>query len=51
MKSIPGTNITIFLLFFGMAALEALQSRNWARVVLWGALAVVFLRADGLKVH
>ncbi|MDB4906182.1 MAG: hypothetical protein JWO05_966 [Gemmatimonadetes bacterium] len=51
MKAIPGTNITIFLLFFGLAALEAVQSRNWIRVALWAALALVFLRADGLKLR
>jgi hypothetical protein len=41
-----GTNFTIFLLFFGVAALEALQTRNWIKAVFWAALGIVFLVAD-----
>jgi hypothetical protein len=44
-----GTNFTIFLLFFGLALLEALQTRDWIRAAFWLALAFVFLIADNLK--
>jgi hypothetical protein len=41
-----GTNFTIFLLFFGVAALEAFQTRNWAKAAFWLAIGIVFLIAD-----
>ncbi len=44
-----GTNFTIFILFFGVAVLEAIQTQNWARIAFWGAIAVVFLLADAKK--
>jgi len=47
----PGTNFTVFLLFFGIAALEAFQTRNWIKAVFWLAIGIVFLSADNLKRH
>ena len=44
-----GTNVTVFLLFFGLSLLEALQAHAWFRAALWLALGLVFLRADALK--
>lgn len=44
-----GTNVTIFLLFFGLSVIEALQTRDWLRVVFWLAIGLVFLRADRLR--
>ncbi len=44
-----GTNVTIFLLFFGVAALEAFQTQNWLKALFWVAIGVVFLLADNLK--
>jgi hypothetical protein len=41
--------ITVFLLFFGVATLEALQTRNWIRAAFWLALALYFLLADNLR--
>jgi hypothetical protein len=41
-----GQNVTVFLLFFGVALLEAIQSRNWIKMVFWLAIGTVFLRAD-----
>lgn len=41
-----GTNFTIFLLFFGVAALEAFQTRNWTKAAFWLAISIVFLIAD-----
>ena len=44
-----GTNFTVFLLFFGIAMLEAFQTRNWIRAAFWLAIAIVFLLADNLR--
>jgi len=40
----PG--ITIFLLFFGIATLDALTSRNWLRIVFWVAMGLGFALLD-----
>jgi hypothetical protein len=44
-----GTNVTVFLLFFGVSVLEAWQTRNWLKALFWLAIGVVFLLADNLK--
>jgi len=44
-----GTGFTVFLLFFGVATLEAIQTRNWLRVAFWILIGIVFLVADNLK--
>jgi hypothetical protein len=44
-----GTNVTVFLLFFGISLLDAVQSHDWLRALLWFAIGLVFLRADSLK--
>jgi len=43
------TNFTVFLLFFGVATLEAVQTQNWLKVIFWFAIALVFLAADNLR--
>lgn len=43
------TNFTVFLLFFGIATLEAFQAHNWVKAALWTAIGIVFLAADNLK--
>ncbi len=43
------TNFTVFLLFFGVATLEAFQTRNWIKAAFWLAIAIVFLMADNRK--
>lgn len=45
-----GTNFAIFLLFFGVATLEALQTHNWIKAAFWLAIGIVFLLADNLRV-
>ena len=40
----PG--ITMFLLFFGIATMDALTSRNWLRIVFWLAMGVAFATLD-----
>ena len=44
-----GTNFTVFLLFFGAAALEAFQTRNWIKAAFWLAIGIVFLFTDNLR--
>jgi hypothetical protein len=46
MKKLTFTNTAVFLLFFGVAAVEALQTRNWLKVGFWCAIGLVFLVAD-----
>ena len=46
-----GENLTVFILFFGLALIEAMQNGRWLLVVLFLALAAVFLRADNLRPH
>lgn len=41
-----GNNFTVFLLFFGVAALEAFESRSWLKALFWLAIGIVFLAAD-----
>jgi hypothetical protein len=43
------TNFAVFLLFFGVATLEAFQSQNWLKAGFWVAIGLVFLVADNLK--
>jgi hypothetical protein len=44
-----GTNFTVFLLFFGVATLEAFQTRNWIKAAFWLAIGIVFLLADNFR--
>jgi hypothetical protein len=44
-----GANFTVFLLFFGVAALEAFQTHNWIKAAFWLAIGIVFLIADNAK--
>lgn len=40
------TNLAVFVLFFGIALIEAIQQHNWLEAILFGALGVLFLLAD-----
>lgn len=44
-----GANFTVFLLFFGVALLEAFQSQNWLKAILWLAIGTVSLIGDNLR--
>jgi hypothetical protein len=44
-----GANFTVFLLFFGVATLEAFQTQNWLKAIFWLAIGVGFLVADNLR--
>jgi hypothetical protein len=48
-KNIDLTALTIFFLFFGVATLEAFQTRNWAKAALWVAIGLVFLLASNRR--
>lgn len=40
----PG--ITIFILFFGIALLDAVRGGHWARVLFWLAIGAIFWALD-----
>jgi len=46
MKNISFTNTAVFILFFGVAAVEAFQTKNWLKVAFWLAIGSVFLFGD-----
>ena len=43
-----GPGIVVFLLFFGVATLDAVRSGNWLRAVLWLAAGLLFLVLDSI---
>ena len=45
-KLLPGTNFAVFALFFGVATIEALQTRSWLKALFWVAISILFLAAD-----
>ena len=50
MKKITlGANFAVFLLFFGVATLDAFQTRNWLKAAFWLDIGTVFLVADNFK--
>ncbi len=50
MKKIKlGSNFAVFILFFGVAMLEAFQTHNWIKSIFWLAIGIVFLVADNFK--
>ena len=40
------TNFAIFLVFFGVAALDALRGGDWLRIVFWVVIGFFFFVAD-----
>jgi hypothetical protein len=44
-----GANFAVFLLFFGVAMLEAFKSGNGLKVLFWSAIGIVFLLSDDVK--
>ena len=41
-----GTNFVVFVLFFGVAAVQAVRTGDWLMVAFWAAIGLVFLWAD-----
>jgi hypothetical protein len=50
MKNIKFTNLAVFIIFFGIALIEALQKQNWLEAILFLALGVISLWADIRKI-
>lgn len=46
MKNLRFTSITIFIIFFAIALIEALQKQNWLEAGLFLALGILALWAD-----
>lgn len=46
MQRLRGANVTVFLLFFGLSLLEAIESSNWVRAAAWLAVGILFLGSD-----
>jgi hypothetical protein len=44
-----GPNVAIFILFFGVALVEAFQQGNWLLAGLFLALGVMFVNSDRVK--
>jgi hypothetical protein len=42
----PGAGFTIFLIFFGIAILEAFDNRNWLLITFWLVIGALFLLFD-----
>jgi hypothetical protein len=45
------TNVTVFLLFFGIALIDATQAGHWLSVLFWLAIGSFFLTADRMRHH
>ncbi len=41
-----GANFTVFILFFGVALIEALEKQNWLEAALFILSGLLFLWAD-----
>jgi len=44
-----GAGFVVFLIFFGVAFLEAFRSKNWVVVGFWILMALLFLLLDSGK--
>ena len=50
MKKIKaGLNLAVFILFFGIALIEAFQKNNWLEALLFVLLGIIFIWADNKK--
>jgi len=45
------TGFAIFVIFFGLAALQAIGDGNWWLVTFWVIIGTTFLIADNLRKH
>jgi len=44
-----GANFAVFILFFGIALIEAFQKQNWLEAFLFVLLGIVFIWAESRK--
>lgn len=49
MKNLKFTNLAVFIIFFGIALIEAFQKQNWLEAALFLALGLISLWADFKK--
>jgi len=49
MKKLRFGNITIFIIFFGIALIEAIQNKNWFSVTIFVLLGILFIWSDMKK--
>ncbi|MDO8183482.1 MAG: hypothetical protein Q7T49_00660 [bacterium] len=49
MKNIKFTSLAVFIIFFGIALIEAVQKQNWLEAALFLSLGVLSLWADFKK--
>lgn len=49
MKDIKFASLAVFILFFGIALIEAVQKHNWLEAALFAAIGVLSLWADFRK--
>ena len=42
----PRAGVTIFLVFFGIAVLDALSSGRWPRILFWLVIGAAFVLLD-----
>jgi len=49
MKTPPFTNLAVFIIFFSIALIEAIQKTNWLEAALFLALGLLSLWADFSK--
>ena len=49
MPNVKFSNLAVFIIFFGIALIEALQKHNWLQAALFAALGVMSLWADFRK--
>ena len=43
-----GQGFVVFILFFGIALLDAIHEFDWLKIVFWLATGLVFIIADNL---
>jgi hypothetical protein len=46
MNNLKFTNLAIFIIFFGIALIEAFQKQNWATAGFFSVFGLIFLWAD-----
>jgi hypothetical protein len=49
MNTMKFTNLAVFILFFGIALIEAFRNENWFEAILFFALGILSLSADMRK--
>ncbi|MBX4211042.1 hypothetical protein KW783_03680 [Candidatus Parcubacteria bacterium] len=46
MGNIKYQNLGVMILFFGLALIEAIQARNWPKVIIFAALGLLSYSVD-----